>query len=137
MILVDSNVLIDILDADPHWYAWSLHQIEQAAGAGNVFINHVVLAEAAPHFGDLGAFRQAIDEMMIGLAPLTDNGAYLAGLAFLEYRQRREGSRTVLPDFLIGGHALSLGATILTRDPRFYRTYFPEVTLITPEDRND
>jgi predicted nucleic acid-binding protein len=39
----------------------------------------------------------------------------------------------VLADFFIGGHAQVAEATILTRDPRFYRTYFPSVPLITPD----
>ncbi len=137
MILIDSNVLIDILDQDPNWYNWSLAEIENAA-TGRIFINHIVLAECAPHVGDLDEFRASLDAMAISIEPLTDKGAYLSGIAFLAYRKRREGARTVLPDFLIGGHALSLGATILTRDPRFYRTYFPTVPLIAPEkDEND
>lgn len=133
MIFVDSNVLIDILDRDPQWYAWSFDRIADAAAKGGVAINHVVLAEAAPHFGDLTVFTSAIEEMMIAIEPLSDDGAYLSGKAFLDYRRRREGSRTVLPDFFVGGHAQALGATILTRDPRFYRAYFPSVPLITPD----
>ena len=41
-------------------------------------------------------------------------------------------------DILIGGHAQHLGSAVLTRDPRFYRTYFATVPLITPpKDDND
>jgi hypothetical protein len=34
----------------------------------------------------------------------------------------------VFADFLIGGPAVELGATILNHDPRFYRTNVPMVT---------
>ena len=43
----------------------------------------------------------------------------------------------MLPDFLIGAHAVSLNAAVLTRDPAIYRRYFPELTLITPENDHD
>ena len=132
MILVDSNVLIDILDDDVRWFDWSMKQLETASNSGRVFINHVILAEVAPHQGDLTLFLEKLHTMLIEIQPLSDKGAFIAGHAFLEYRRRREGRHIVLPDFLIGGHAATIGATILTRDPRFYRTYFPSVPLITP-----
>ncbi len=36
------------------------------------------------------------------------------------------------PDFFIGAHALVEGHTLLTRDARRYRSYFPGVRLIAP-----
>ena len=57
---------------------------------------------------------------------------FLAGEIFRRYR-RAGGVRTgVLADFFIGAHAQVIGSPILTRDVRRYRTYFPEVELITP-----
>jgi hypothetical protein len=133
VIIVDSNVLIDILDDDPRWFEWSMQQLVIATGNDRVVTNHVVLAEVAPHQGSLEFFLERLMEMVVSLEPLTNEGAFLAGKAFLRYRNRRDGTGSVIPDFLIGGHAQSLGAKILTRDPRFYRTYFPDVPLITPD----
>jgi predicted nucleic acid-binding protein len=138
VILIDSNVLIDILDDEAVWFDWSMGQLENAARIGPVAINHVVLAEVAPHQGDLAAFLKALEAMVIRIEPMTDSGAFVAGRAFLEYRKKRERPGSVIADFLIAGHAQSLGATILTRDPRFYRSYFPTVPLIAPsKDEND
>jgi hypothetical protein len=138
VIFVDSNVIIDVLDRDPIWYDWSLSQMIAAAALGSVVTNHVVMAEAAPHYGSLPEFIAQLDEMTIEIELLNDKAAYAAGTAFLEYRRRSTKRQSVLPDFLIGGHASALKASILTRDARVYRTYFPTVPLITPrKDQND
>ena len=135
MILADSNILIDVLDCDTTWYDWSIEQMIQASYMGRIAINHVVVAEVAPFFGQLDAFLAIIEPMGVEIEALCNRSAYAAGMAFREYRKKRGSAsvRTILPDFLIGGHAQALGATILTRDPRFYRTYFPAVPLITPD----
>ena len=38
------------------------------------------------------------------------------------------------PDFFIGAHAVVQGLSLLTRDARRYRSYFPDIMLITPGD---
>ncbi len=140
MILPDSNVLIDILERDRVWFDWSLAQLTAAAHADRVVINHVIVAEVAPFGGDLAIFLAALAAMQVEIEPLCNESAFSAGMAFREYCQRRHraATKSILPDFLIGGHAKVLGATILTRDPRFYRAYFPTVPLIAPaKDEND
>lgn len=64
--------------------------------------------------------------------PLPWAAAFLAARAFLRYR--RQGGRRPhpLPDFYIGAHAAVAGYTLLTRDARRYRTYFPKLRLIAP-----
>jgi predicted nucleic acid-binding protein len=136
MILVDSNILIDVLDRDPVWFEWSTEQLAEASRAGRVAINHVVVAEVAPFAGVLETFLEVVEAMGLDIEPLCNLSAYEAGTAFRAYRRRRDerSAKTILPDFLIGGHALTLACAVLTRDPRFYRTYFPTVPLITPEN---
>lgn len=134
MIFVDSNVIIDVLDRDPKWYEWSISQMIDAAAQGKVVTNHVVLAETAPHYGSLSEFNARLEEMTIEIEPLSDKAAFNAGMAFLDYRKRNKERQSVLADFFIGGHAEAIEASILTRDPRVYRTYFPSVPLITPDE---
>lgn len=134
MILIDSNVLIDILDHDERWFDWSFARLNEATAIDGVFINPVVVAEVAPLYGDLGAFMSHMVGMVIGFEILDAQAAYNAGQAFRSYRRTRPADtpKAIVADFLIGGQAQALGATILTRDPRFYRSYFPGVPLITP-----
>jgi AbrB family looped-hinge helix DNA binding protein len=40
--------------------------------------------------------------------------------------------RSPLPDFYIGAHAALAGLTLLTRDAKRYRSYFPRLRIITP-----
>jgi len=42
-------------------------------------------------------------------------------------------TRATLPDFLIGAHAAVKGYTLLTRDARRYRQYFPDLDIIAPD----
>jgi predicted nucleic acid-binding protein len=37
-----------------------------------------------------------------------------------------------MPDFYIGAHAALAGLTLLTRDARRYRHYFPSLRVIAP-----
>lgn len=137
MILVDSNVLIDILTHDTRWVDWSRKALEDACDDAGIILNQIVVAEVAPAFASLAAFETWIAPLQPSFLDLTNDAAFCGGGAFLEHRRKRkkgvDSSKAIIADFLIGGHAQTLGATLLTRDPRFYRTYFPSVPLITPE----
>jgi predicted nucleic acid-binding protein len=137
VILVDSNVLIDVFSRDNDWHDWSKNALANSNERDQLRINQVVVAEVAPQFSDLDSFVTWIESFEVGIEELSVGAAYAGGSAFVEYRRRRrearESTNSVLPDFLIGGHAQTLGASILTRDPRFYRAYFPSVPLITPD----
>jgi predicted nucleic acid-binding protein len=133
VIFVDSNVLIDVLDRDPIWADWSAAQLHDAVGLTSVAVSQIVVAEVGPQFDDLDAFAAVLTEFSIRIDPLTDEAAFVAGQAFRRHRRFREGPKSILADFLIGGQAAVAGGTILTRDPAVYSTYFPDVPLICPE----
>lgn len=136
MVLIDSNVLIDLFGVDQTWYDWSADATEQAGDIDDLAVTAVAVAEVAPRLGSLEKFLENVEIIGARLVGLTPEAAYAAGRAFNVHRARRRlgnaESSSVLADFFIGGHAQSIGVTILTRDPRFYRAYFPSVPLITP-----
>lgn len=131
MILVDSNVLLDVLKRDPMWMPWSAQHLRLGQARG-LAINVVVYAELAAHPGFHADLDRFLDELSIALPEISRDAARAAALAFKAYRQRG-GTRTgVLPDFFIGAQALTEGWTLLTRDGARYTTYFPKLQLICP-----
>lgn len=132
MILIDSNVLIDVFGSAQAWRDWSRAKLAELVLDHDLVVNQIVFAEIAPRSGSLDQFRASLAELEIHFEPFSEDAAFAAGRAFLAHRLQRKESKQVLPDFFIGGHAQILGATILTRGPRFYRSYFPDVPLITP-----
>ncbi|GHU02303.1 hypothetical protein AGMMS49960_14310 [Betaproteobacteria bacterium] len=79
------------------------------------------------------ALDSAIEDMGLLVQELPRPALFLAGRAFLKYRREGGSKSNVLPDFFIGAHAAVQGWDVLTRDARRYRSYFPTVSLITPE----
>jgi predicted nucleic acid-binding protein len=132
VILVDTNVIVDVLKADPVWLPWSAQQLMIARQNGSVFVNYVIYAELHAHEGASPHVDQMLDELEIAVTELDRDSAKSAARAFAQYRKRSGMKTGVLPDFFIGAQALSRGWALLTRDAARYKTYFPKLELICP-----
>lgn len=130
--LVDSNVILDILTEDPDWLDWSASALARQADAGSLVVNPVVYAEVAARFERIEDLEEALPVEYYRRDPLPWEAAFLAGRCFVRYRRAGGQRRSPLPDFYIGAHALVSGLTLLTRDARRYRTYFPKLRVIAP-----
>lgn len=128
--LIDTNVLVDVLDGQSAWTAWARQVIGDVGAQRRLVLNPIIYAELSVGYASIAL----LDEV---LAPferedLPWDGGFHAGKAFLNYR-RAGGTRTSpLPDFYIGAHAQVSGYSLITRDVARYSTYFPTVDLITP-----
>jgi predicted nucleic acid-binding protein len=131
--LVDANVLLDVLTEDPHWLAWSIDALTDAAEAGPLFINPIIYAEVSVRFSRIEDLDEALPAEDYRRLPLPWSAAFLAGKAFLDYRRHRGPRSSTLPDFFIGAHAAVDELQLLTRDVARYRTYFPTVRLTSPD----
>jgi hypothetical protein len=130
--LVDSNVLLDYLTDDAEWSDWSAAMLVTATDTGSLAINQVIFGEASVRFDTIEEVERAIPADYFIRAPLPWEAAFLAAKVFAKYR-RRGGTKTApLPDFFIGAHAAVAGMTLLTRDARRYRRYFPRLRIIAP-----
>lgn len=133
MVLVDTNVLLDIATREAVWFAWSCARLAPLVNAREAAINPVIYTELAPLY-------QSERDLDLNLVPATDfkrlplpyAAAFPAARAFAAYRKAGGMRSAPLPDFFIGAHAEAEGHVLLTRDPARYRTYFPNVRLICP-----
>jgi predicted nucleic acid-binding protein len=132
MVLVDTNVLLDVLQDDPQWAAWSQEKLDAASTTDTLAINPVIYSELSIAFERIEELEAVITEGSLAVEPIPREALFLAGKAFLNYRRRRGTKQSVLPDFYIGAHAAVMQWPILTRDVRRFRTHFPTVSLITP-----
>ena len=134
MVLVDTNVLLDVVLDDPAWADWSQRQLEMASLRGELVINPVIYAELSIAFARIEELEAVVAEGGLELQEIPREALFLAGKAFLDYRRRSRTrvKRNVLPDFFIGAHAAVRGIPILTRDVGRYATYFPTVRLLHP-----
>ena len=135
MILVDTNVLLDVVLDDPTWGDWSQRQLEMASLRGALLVNPVIYTELSMAFARIEELEAVLAEGGFELHEIPREALFLAGKAFLEYRKRSRAAvkRNVLPDFFIGAHAAVRGMPILTRDVGRYASYFPTVTLLHPK----
>lgn len=132
MILVDTNVLVDVLEDDPDWVEWSIGQLRAQSQAHRLAINPIVYAELSLAFSSVETLDATIEDLDLDILELPRPALFLAGKAFARYRRQGGRKSNVLADFFIGAHAAVLGCPVLTRDIQRYRSYFPRVTLITP-----
>ena len=130
--LVDANILLDIFTEDDEWFDWSASMLEEAAHAGRLYINPIIYAEASARFATIEELDEALPPEYYQRADLPWAAGFLAGQAYLRYRKGGGNRRSPLADFYIGAHAAVSGLTLLTRDPKRYRGYFPTVRLMAP-----
>ena len=132
MSLVDTSVLLDILNNDRTWADWSQTAFESSAKMGPMRINDIVYAELSTRFTTVSEVDSAIDGFGLHLMPMPRAALLLAGKAYMRYRTQ-DGTRSgVLSDFFVGAHAAAEGWPLLTRDTGRIKTYFPSVTFIAP-----
>ena len=132
MVLIDTNILLDVLENDSDWASWSQDQLDAAAATDALAINPIIYSELSMAFARIEELDTVIEEASLNVEAIPREALFLAGKVFLTYRKAQGTKHNVLPDFFIGAHAAVMQWPILTRDVGRYRTYFPTVQLIAP-----
>jgi predicted nucleic acid-binding protein len=133
MLLVDSNVVLDVLCDDPHWARWSREQMRARSLVHPLAINGIVYAEVSIAFNAMDRLDRAIEALGLRVLEIPRPALFLAGKAFLQYRRQGGTKQSILADFMVGAHAAVAGVPVLTRDGQRYRSYFPTVEVISPD----
>lgn len=133
MLLVDTNVLVDVLEDDQEWAAWSIGQLRAQSKVHRLAINPIIYSELSLAFSTVEALDRAIHDLDLVMVELPRPALFLAGKAFVRYRRQGGTKSNVLADFFIGAHAAVSRYPLLTRDTRRYTSYFADVSLIAPE----
>lgn len=130
---LDSMVLIDLFQQEPEWAARAATAIDRAIRSGRVVACDVVWAEVAGRFTSDATMAEAMAELSVEFDGTGEAAATKAGRMWRSFRQTGGGRRDrIVPDFLVGAHALDRADALLTRDRGFYRRYFKGLQIIEP-----
>lgn len=134
---IDTNVLVVLFSSDSRSSQIASEALYIAAQNGPLVLSPVIYAE-------LLAGREAamIDRFLAETRIDVDWDLpirvwHVAGERYRDYAENRRrqrgdpGPRRILADFMIGAHAATLANALLTSDARVYRTYFPELHVIS------
>lgn len=129
---VDTSVLLDVLTGDQRHGPASAAALREAMGEGALLASSVVWAETAGAFDDSAAALTALERLGVEFVADDLQIATSAGRVYRAYRRAGGTRRRILPDFLIGAHALVRADRLLTRDPGFYRSHFARLKVFEP-----
>jgi predicted nucleic acid-binding protein len=130
---LDSPVLIDLLQREPAWATRAATAIDRAIRSGRVIVCDIVWAEVAGRFSSEALMVEAMAELTVEFDAIRDSAATQAGRLWRTFRQAGGGRRDrIVPDFLVGAHALDRADALVTRDRGFYRRYFKGLQVIEP-----
>jgi hypothetical protein len=128
---VDANVVIDLLTADRSFADASAAALRAAEAQGPVVIGETALVEIATGLADPSDAARVLATLGIAFRPSDERAVYATADAWRRARSVA-GRERLVPDFLIGGHASAHAERLLTRDPVFYRRWFPELQVVEP-----
>jgi predicted nucleic acid-binding protein len=131
-MLVDTNILVDVLENDPEWAAWSVAQLRAQSKVHRLVINPIIYSELSLTFSSVEDLDEVLDDLKLPVLEMPRPALFLAGKAFVQYRRSGGAKNNVLGDFFIGAHAAVSDLPLLTRDTRRYKNYFPTVKLVAP-----
>ena len=83
MVLVDTNVLVDVFEDDADWADWSIGQLRAQSQIHELAINGVVYAELAAAFARYEELDAAVTGLGLAVLDIPRPALFLAGKAFV------------------------------------------------------
>ena len=129
---VDSSVLFDIVKG-ASGAARAQAALESALIRGSLCVCAVVVAELGRYFSQAQDLQDFLADCQIDYDPIGVQAAMEAARIMREYAKNKGPRDRVAPDFLIGAHAMVQTDALLTNDIGFFRHYFVNLQVITPD----
>jgi len=129
---VDSSVLFDIVKG-ASGAARAQAALESALIRGSLCVCAVVVAELGRYFSQAQDLQDFLADCQIDYDPIGVQAAMEAARIMREYAKNKGPRDRVAPDFLIGAHAMVQTDALLTNDSGFFRHYFVNLQVITPD----
>lgn len=130
---IDTNILIKALSPEAEHHEWSVEQLASRKALGPAVIPDVVYCEFTIGMPDQESVDAAVAELALERFLTPDAALFRAGRAFMKYKAVNKGTKTgVLPDFIIGAIAETMGVPLLTTNPSDFRGYFDNLEIICP-----
>jgi predicted nucleic acid-binding protein len=128
---IDTSVLLALAKPEPDAADW-LGLLERQREDGELIVCEIVAAEYYALIMNEEKFRESFRDLGLAYTPCAIHSATLAGEIFRQYRMQGGPREHLIPDFLIGAHALKQADRLAAKDRGYYRKYFPKLTVIHP-----
>lgn len=84
MLLVDTNVLVDVLEDDPEWADWSISQLRVQSKIHQLAVNPIIYSELPLTFSTFEALDQSLEDLGLAMIEVPRPALFLVGKAFVE-----------------------------------------------------
>lgn len=130
---VDTNIFLDVLIPNPLFLESSKKALNDYCRRASLVVGEIVYAELATQFDDESLLKTFLVSTGIRQFSSNNQALWLASRSWKKYNNsKKEKSRRVLADFLVGAHAMTHADCLITRDKGFYRSYFQKLKIIDP-----
>jgi predicted nucleic acid-binding protein len=129
---VDSSIILSIFKGEHSGRGW-LKILKSRRRESSLIACEVVIAETRPASPSDKEHLDRIRQLGLACQPMSEEAACHAGALFRAYRHTGGSKGRILPDFLIGAHALIDADELVTDDKGFMRKYFDGLKIVTTE----
>jgi predicted nucleic acid-binding protein len=129
---IDSSALWSIFKGESDAREW-VNLLVEARRESSLTVCDIVFAEIAPLFPSLQNLNSTLESLGVEYDPIHPASAFAAGEIFRSYRREGGPRKYLIPDFLIGAHALHQAGCLAARDRGYLRRYFPQLRILSTQ----
>ena len=130
--IVDTNVVIGLIDPDDRLYDWANEQVALRKLDGPLLIVDIVYAEWSYGMDSKHEIDTVIADYGFDRFSCSDDALFRAGKAFKAHKDRGGQKKRVLPEMIIGAIAEIAGIPLITANAKDFKRDFPTVNVIQP-----